>query len=307
MRAQNCCPMAATRTQCPARRRRGHSPHNDYLGPDPCATTTTQTHSPRHDDESVGAVPPHRDDGTAGTVGPRDDDDYTRPETLHDNHACTGPPRGNDMATEPVRDDEDEGPEPPADDEDAGPELSNIDSGLKPLRDDDDAGTEPTSSSSRMGSTELPRGDDTATEPCATTKTWVHNTRAATTARAPSLRETTTTRAQSPCETTTARWRLHGPRSPCVTTTTRTQGHRETTTTGTQSRCAMMMTRTQGHRAMTSPHAQNRCATTTRAGPPRDVHALTGPCDHAATTTRPHSPPRENENTPSPVMTTCIL
>ncbi len=71
-----------------------------------------QTHSPCRDDESVGAVPPRHDDGM-GTVGPHDNDNYMRPETLHDNHVCTGPPRSNDMATELVRNDEDEGPEPP--------------------------------------------------------------------------------------------------------------------------------------------------------------------------------------------------
>jgi len=49
----------------------------------------------------------------AGTVSPHDDDDYMCPETLHDNHACTGPPHGNDMATEPVCNDEDMVPEPP--------------------------------------------------------------------------------------------------------------------------------------------------------------------------------------------------
>src|SRR5882762_905110 len=36
--------------------------------------------------------------------------------------------------------------------------------GPKPLRDDDDAGTQPTSSSSRKGSTEPPRGDEADTE-----------------------------------------------------------------------------------------------------------------------------------------------
>src|SRR6266404_4717049 len=112
MRAQNRCPMVAMRTQCPARRRWAHSPHDNYLGPDPCAMTMTQTHSPHRDNKSVGAAPPRCDD-SAGTVGPCDNDDYTCQETLHDNHACTGPSCGNDMATEPVHDDEDEGPEPP--------------------------------------------------------------------------------------------------------------------------------------------------------------------------------------------------
>ncbi len=73
--------------------------------------TTMQTHSPHCDDKSVGAVPPLRDD-SAGTVGPHDNDDYTCPETMHDNHMCTGPPCGNDMVTELVGDDKDEGPEP---------------------------------------------------------------------------------------------------------------------------------------------------------------------------------------------------
>src|SRR6266404_8641734 len=86
-----------------------------------------------------------------------------------------------------------------------GPEQHNIDLGLEPLHDSDDAGTEPTSSSSHMGSTELPHGDDTATEPCATTITWAQNTHTAMTAQALSLHETTTTRALSPCEMTTAR------------------------------------------------------------------------------------------------------
>src|SRR6266404_7228296 len=92
----------------------------------------------------------------------------------------------------------------PANNKDVGPKQHDIDSGLEPLHDGDDAGTEPTLSSLRMGSTELPHGDNTATEPCATTITWVQNTRMAMTAQAPSLHKTMTTWAPSPCEMTTA-------------------------------------------------------------------------------------------------------
>src|SRR6266404_244490 len=51
MWAQNCCPMMTTHTQV-LRDDNGHRTHDDYLGPEPCTTTTTTTmraHSPlRH-------------------------------------------------------------------------------------------------------------------------------------------------------------------------------------------------------------------------------------------------------------------
>src|SRR6266404_8451788 len=40
MRAQNCSPTMTMHTQVP-RDNNGHSPHDDYLGPEPCATTWT--------------------------------------------------------------------------------------------------------------------------------------------------------------------------------------------------------------------------------------------------------------------------
>src|SRR6266404_4343224 len=59
MRAQNCSPTMTMHTQVP-HDNNGHSPHDDYLGPEPCATmTTTWAHSPLH--HNRGRVPqsPH--------------------------------------------------------------------------------------------------------------------------------------------------------------------------------------------------------------------------------------------------------